>query len=149
MVRSCCLVLVLLVAGCGGGGGADAAARTATAEPPAPAATTVRAADATAPTRATRITVRPSRFGPMLWGPKQQAIYIFERDARNHTRCYGECAKAWPPVYAQGRPVAGPGVRRSLLGSIRRRDGRRLVTRDGPARHRGNPEVEREDGSLR
>ena len=79
----------------------------------------------------TRIFLAESRFGRMLWGPKRQAIYIFERDARDRTRCYGECANAWPPVYTKARPVAGPGVKSSLLGSIRRRDGRRQVTYAG------------------
>ena len=132
MAAICSLVVLLLVAGCGGGDGDDAAARTTPpADSPRPGATAPRTAAATAPAAGTRITVRPSRFGRMLWGPEQQAIYIFERDARNRTRCYGECAKAWPPVYTKGRPVAGPGVRRSLLASIRRRDGRRQVTYAG------------------
>jgi predicted lipoprotein with Yx(FWY)xxD motif len=66
----------------------------------------------------------------MLWGPKRQAIYIFERDSRNRSNCKGTCAKLWPPVYTSGRPVAGAGVRRSLLGSIRRGT-RRQVTYNG------------------
>jgi predicted lipoprotein with Yx(FWY)xxD motif len=79
----------------------------------------------------TEITVRGSEFGSMLWGPKRQAIYGFERDTRDRSRCYGACAKAWPPVYANGAPVAGRGVRRSLLGTTRRRGGRRQVTYAG------------------
>lgn len=131
MLRICSLALLFLVAGCGGGD-RDAAARTTPgSDAPRPGASAPRTAAATAPAAGTRITVRTSRFGRMLWGPKQQAIYIFERDARNRTRCYGDCAKAWPPVYTKGRPVAGAGVRRSLLGSIRRRDGRRQVTYAG------------------
>ena len=86
---------------------------------------------ASAAAKGTTITARDSRFGTMLWGPNRQAIYIFQRDGRNRTRCYGTCAKAWPPVYTKGRPVAGRGIRRSLLGSIRRRDGRRQVTYAG------------------
>jgi predicted lipoprotein with Yx(FWY)xxD motif len=81
----------------------------------------------------TRITVSGSQFGPMVWGPKQQAIYVFQRDGFQRSRCYGACARAWPPVYTTGKPVAGPGTRRSLLGTIRRRDGRRQVT------YRGRP----------
>jgi len=81
----------------------------------------------------TRITAAGSVFGTMIWGPKRQAIYVFERDHRNRSRCYGECAKAWPPVYTSGTPVAGSGVRASLLGTTRRRDGRRQVT------YRGRP----------
>ena len=67
----------------------------------------------------------------MLWGPKRQAIYIFQRDGRNRSRCYGDCAELWPPVYTKGKPVAGRGVRSSLLGTTRRRDGRRQVTYAG------------------
>jgi len=79
----------------------------------------------------TTITVRGSEFGSMLWGPKRQAIYIFQRDRRNSSRCYGRCAEAWPPVFTSAKPVAGPGVRKSLLGTARRRNGRRQVTYAG------------------
>jgi predicted lipoprotein with Yx(FWY)xxD motif len=81
----------------------------------------------------TRISVSGSEFGPMVWGPKRQAIYVFQRDAFKRSRCYGDCAKAWPPVYTSGRPVAGRGARKHLLGTIRRRDGRVQVT------YRGRP----------
>jgi predicted lipoprotein with Yx(FWY)xxD motif len=79
----------------------------------------------------TTITARGSEFGTMLWGPKRQAIYVFQRDGRGRSRCYGACAEAWPPVYSSGRPVAGRGIRRSLLGTTRRHDGRRQVTYAG------------------
>ena len=81
----------------------------------------------------TRITVSSSEFGPMVWGPKRQAIYVFQRDGFKRTRCYDDCARAWPPVLTTGSPVAGKGARKSLLGTIRRRDGRRQVT------YRGRP----------
>jgi len=79
----------------------------------------------------TKITLRGSEFGTMLWGPKRQAIYVFQRDRRNASRCYGSCAEAWPPVYTTGRPVAGRGIRTSLLGTVRRRDNRLQVTYAG------------------
>jgi predicted lipoprotein with Yx(FWY)xxD motif len=125
-----CIVLVLVIAGCGGSG-EDAAARGSdSVDSSSPGPGTARDVAKIGPT-GTRISLAASRFGRMLWGPKRQAIYIFERDSRNRTRCYGECAKAWPPVYTTGRPAAGRGVRQSLLGSIRRRDGRRQVTYAG------------------
>ncbi len=79
-------------------------------------------------TAGTQITVKGSQFGKMLWGPKRQAIYIFQLDKRGRSRCYGKCAKEWPPVYTRGKPVAGRGVSKSLLGTTRRRDGRLQVT---------------------
>jgi predicted lipoprotein with Yx(FWY)xxD motif len=81
--------------------------------------------------RGTTIVLRDSEFGPMLFNARRQAIYIFENDRPNRTVCYGECAAAWPPVYTRGTPRAANGARRSLLGTIRRRDGRRQVTYAG------------------
>ena len=86
-----------------------------------------RAADRTG----TRLTVRDSQFGTMLFDSNRQAIYVFENDQRGKSNCYGECAVAWPPVYAKGEPVAGSGVRKGLLGTTKRRDGRSQVTYAG------------------
>lgn len=80
----------------------------------------------------TKITVRGSDFGRMLFGTSRQAIYVFERDSRNRSRCFGECARLWPPVYTNGRPVAGPGTRASLLGTIRRGSRRQVTYRGRP-----------------
>ena len=88
-------------------------------------------AAATAKRKGTRIVLGDSEFGSMLFNAKKQAIYIFENDPKNKTVCYGECAEAWPPVYTKGKPVAGKGVRARLLGTIKRRDGRRQVTYAG------------------
>jgi predicted lipoprotein with Yx(FWY)xxD motif len=107
------------------GGGATAPVQAAETMP-------ARSAPAKAPRpRGTTIVLRDSEFGPMLFNARRQAIYIFENDRRNRTVCYGECAAAWPPVYTRGTPRAANGVRRSLLGTIRRRDGRRQVTYAG------------------
>jgi predicted lipoprotein with Yx(FWY)xxD motif len=108
-------------------------------EPSSAAATMTPAATPTAtPARkrrraaaGTTITLRASPFGTMLWGPRRQAVYVFERDRRGRSRCYGACAEAWPPVFTRGTPVAGRGARASLLGTTRRRDGRRQVTYAG------------------
>jgi len=79
----------------------------------------------------TTIDLGDSDYGTMLFGPKQQAIYIFERDSKDETVCYDECAKAWPPVYTKGEPRAGRGVKESLLGTVERRDGKLQVTYAG------------------
>jgi predicted lipoprotein with Yx(FWY)xxD motif len=79
----------------------------------------------------TKITVRGSEFGRMLWAPGRQAIYMFENDKPNQSRCYGRCAKAWPPVLTEGRPKAGRGADPKLLGTTERRNGDRQVTYAG------------------
>ena len=84
-----------------------------------------------AATAGTTITLGDSEFGSMLFGPDEQAIYIFENDPKGETVCYGECATAWPPVYTDGKPKAGAGVREALFGTVKRRDGRRQVTYAG------------------
>jgi predicted lipoprotein with Yx(FWY)xxD motif len=57
-----------------------------------------------------------------------RALYLFTKDGKGPSRCYGACAKAWPPFITRGEPTAGRGVRESLLGTTRRRSGRRQVT---------------------
>ena len=88
---------------------------------------------AAARARGPRVTLRDSQFGPVLFDGHNRALYLFTRDPRRKTRCYGACAEAWPPFYAKGRPRAGRGVDRDLLGTIERRDGRRQVTYKGQA----------------
>ncbi len=88
---------------------------------------------ASKPPRGPRLTLRDSQFGPVLFDGRNRALYLFTRDPRNKTRCYGACAEAWPPFYANSRPRAGRGVDRSLLGTIERRDGSRQVTYKGQA----------------
>jgi len=80
---------------------------------------------------ATGIVVGKSQYGTMLFNSKKQAIYVFQSDTRRHSNCYRGCAAAWPPVYTTGKPRALSGVRRSLLGTIKRRDGRLQVTYAG------------------
>jgi predicted lipoprotein with Yx(FWY)xxD motif len=89
------------------------------------------APEAPAAVKGTGIVVRSSQFGNMLFNSKRQAIYVFSADARRKSKCYGECARLWPPVYTAGKPRAEAGVKASLLGTIRRRDGRLQVTYAG------------------
>jgi predicted lipoprotein with Yx(FWY)xxD motif len=124
----------LVVAGCGDDDSDEPAAESAatqveaTSEPEAPEPET---AQPTRKRRGPRVKLRDSQFGPVLFDGKNRALYLFTRDARKKTRCYGACAEAWPPFYAKGRPRAARGVDRSLLGTIERRDGRRQVTYKG------------------
>jgi predicted lipoprotein with Yx(FWY)xxD motif len=77
------------------------------------------------------LTTHSSRFGKVLFDGRGFVLYAFTRD-RGRSACYGACAKAWPPYFApKGTLRAGPGVKRSLLGTVKRRNGKRQVTYAG------------------
>jgi predicted lipoprotein with Yx(FWY)xxD motif len=119
---------LLALAGCGDDDESDA---PPAASAPSEETTTAETNDAAKDAAGTRITLGDSEFGSMLFGPRAQAIYIFENDPKGETVCYGECAAAWPPVFTDGEPTAGKGVREGLLGTVKRRDGRLQVTYAG------------------
>jgi predicted lipoprotein with Yx(FWY)xxD motif len=77
------------------------------------------------------VVVSASRFGRILFDGRGYALYAFTRDPRNRATCYGACAKAWPPFLVTARPAAARGARASLVGTVRRRDGRLQATYGG------------------
>jgi predicted lipoprotein with Yx(FWY)xxD motif len=95
------------------------------------APTEERVAQSPARPRGPRVRLRDSQLGRVLFDGRNRALYLFTRDVRNRSRCYGECAVAWPPFLAKERPRAARGVKQSLLGTIRRREGSRQVTYKG------------------
>ena len=102
-------------------------------DPPMAAAVEPSAAEARPARRGPLVKLRDSEYGRVLFSGKDQAVYLFTEDDRRRSRCYGDCAEAWPPFYAKDRPRAGRGVKQSLLGTTKRRDGRRQIT------YRGHP----------
>jgi predicted lipoprotein with Yx(FWY)xxD motif len=84
------------------------------------------------PARRAQIVVKDSDFGRVLFYANGQVVYVFEIDGSNRSACTSaECVKAWPPVLTREAPSAGPGADKSLLGTIRRDDGRLQVTYNG------------------
>ena len=83
------------------------------------------------PRKTTRVRLEGSDYGSVLFDGKGGALYLFTADEREASACYGACAKAWPPFIVQGRLHAGEGVAQGLLGTTRRRGGRRQVTYAG------------------
>jgi len=64
-----------------------------------------------------------------------RTLYMFTTDLNGKdTVCtpqgpYGaECPRIWPPLTSASRPRAGRGIKASLLGVYKRRDGKRQVT---------------------
>jgi predicted lipoprotein with Yx(FWY)xxD motif len=58
--------------------------------------------------------------GTILVDSKGITLYDFVKDKGTTSACYGACAALWPPLLTTGKPVAGPGVRASLLGTTKR-----------------------------
>src|SRR2546423_5812186 len=84
---------------------------------------------------AATLTVKSSSYGRVLFDGRGYVLYAFTRDANGRSACYGACAKAWPVYYAKGTLRTGSGVNRSLLGTTKRRDGRRQITYAGRPPH--------------
>ncbi len=77
------------------------------------------------------LTAKSSRFGKVVFDGRGFVLYAFTRD-KGRSACYGACAKAWPPYFApKGTLTVGAGLKRSLLSTVKRRDGRRQVTYAG------------------
>ena len=82
-------------------------------------------------TGAARVNVATSRLGRILVDSKGITLYDFPPDRGTTSVCYGACAALWPPLITKGKPIAGPGVRASLLGTTKRKDGKLEVTYNG------------------
>jgi predicted lipoprotein with Yx(FWY)xxD motif len=77
------------------------------------------------------LTARGSTYGKAVFDGRGYVLYAFTRDRKGST-CYGECAAHWPPYFAaKGTLRVGAGLKRALLGTVRRRNGRRQVTYAG------------------
>lgn len=91
-------------------------------------------AGATRATIARGATVRLARTsaGRLLVNSRGFTLYMFTSDGRNRDHCVkvAGCTGVWPPLLS-GRPSAGAGVNRRLLGTISIGHGRRQVTYAG------------------
>jgi predicted lipoprotein with Yx(FWY)xxD motif len=110
-------LVALAVVGCGGGNDNG----TATAAPPK-----------TANGRTATIGVgNNSSLGKILVDSQGRTIYLFQKDSGTKSACFGDCAVAWPPVRANGKPTVGKGLTASKVGTIPRSDGKPQVTYNG------------------
>lgn len=78
-----------------------------------------------------RVNVGMSHLGRILVDSKGITLYDFPPDQGTTSVCYGACAALWPPLLTHGKPVSGHGVRASLLGTTKRKDGKLEVTYGG------------------
>jgi predicted lipoprotein with Yx(FWY)xxD motif len=80
------------------------------------------------------VNLRATPLGKVLVSANGRALYLFRRDKTTKSTCYGMCATDWPPLLTKvAKPAVGSGVKASLVGTTRRKDGKRQVT------YRGHP----------
>ncbi len=78
-----------------------------------------------------KVEVVGSSYGRVVADGKGEALYLFDKEGGKRPKCYGACARAWPPVLTEGRPRARGGAKQRLLGTTRRRNGKLQVTYAG------------------
>ncbi len=68
-----------------------------------------------------------STLGPILTDSEGMTLYRFTQDEPGSTACVDQCAENWPPLTAEGDPMAGEGMT-GELGTLERPDGTMQVT---------------------
>src|SRR5512133_4167673 len=81
-----------------------------------------------APASSTLVSTAQTSPGRILVNARGHTLYLFSRDRNGKSACSGQCATFWPPLIASGKPRVAAGAKASLIGTIKRADGRRQVT---------------------
>ena len=74
------------------------------------------------------LSLRQTNLGQILVSAKGRTLYLFMKDTNGRSACSGSCVTYWPPLMNTGKLTVGPGVKRSLVGTTKRADGRLQVT---------------------
>jgi len=63
--------------------------------------------------------------GTVLGDAKGMTVYIYDKDAKGTSNCYGECAEYWPPVKAtaEDKPVGDLTIIKRTDGTMQWTDG--------------------------
>jgi len=118
-------------AGCGGDDSGTEGSPAAAESSDGSNGTTKLARNAKPATSGTTIKTRGSQYGKVLFSKGNRAIYYFDKESNRTPKCYGSCARAWPPVLTAGRPRAAGGVKSDLLGRTARSNGKKQATYKG------------------
>jgi predicted lipoprotein with Yx(FWY)xxD motif len=78
-----------------------------------------------------RVTLHKTKVGSVLATSSGRTLYLFLKDKKGRSACYGQCAAYWPPLMKKGALHAGAGVKAKLLGTTKRKNGKRQVTYKG------------------
>jgi predicted lipoprotein with Yx(FWY)xxD motif len=74
------------------------------------------------------LSLRQSNLGPILVNARGRTLYLFMKDRNGRSSCSGSCAAYWPPLLKTGKVTVGRGVKRALVGTTKRANGRLQVT---------------------
>jgi predicted lipoprotein with Yx(FWY)xxD motif len=80
--------------------------------------------------KAAVVSTASTSLGRIIVNANGRTLYLFEKDRNGKSACSGQCAAFWPPLITNGKPVVRNGARTSLIGTIKRADGRLQVTYD-------------------
>jgi predicted lipoprotein with Yx(FWY)xxD motif len=77
----------------------------------------------------TKLQLRHTRLGMLLVNGRGYTLYSFGLDSRNRDACahITACLMFWPPLTAPHGVAPGPGVKRSLIRTIKVKDGGKEV----------------------
>jgi predicted lipoprotein with Yx(FWY)xxD motif len=77
------------------------------------------------------VTLHKTKLGNVLATSSGRTLYLFMVDKSGRSACYGKCASFWPPLMQKGKLRAGAGIKAKLLGTTKRKNGKRQVTYNG------------------
>jgi len=77
------------------------------------------------------VAVAKTGLGKVLVDSSGRTLYLFKKDTGTQSQCTDACASNWPPLLADGAPLAGSGAKASLIGTTTRPDGTSQVTYNG------------------
>ena len=92
------------------------------------AALAVTATALASATAASQVKARKTSLGMILVDSKGHTLYLFQKDKSGKSSCYTKCAANWPPYLTTGKPTAATGIKKSMLGTTKRTDGKLQVT---------------------
>jgi predicted lipoprotein with Yx(FWY)xxD motif len=78
------------------------------------------------------LSVHSSPYGKILVNSKGLTLYLFAKDKKDKSTCNSSCLAVWPFVIVKGKPTAGPGVNRKLLGTIKVKGGNEVTYNGWP-----------------
>ena len=113
----------LALAACGGGGSNAAKQPNGGGAAPAQPSSTSASSGT--------VDLASSALGTILVDSQGRTLYLFRADTGTKSACSGACAAAWPPLVTTMKPMAGDGVKSSLLGISNRAGGTEQVTYNG------------------